>query len=128
MVTQSFNSTAMAHSRNWLPGPAVAATRPTLDSAELAPIIAMRHADVRFLLGVIGSLSVSLPLLSSTAAGMSDQSSFWQRGYPALMVTDTAMLRYPHYHLPSDTIERISWDEFARVVDGLHRVVVELAR
>lgn len=61
------------------------------------------------------------------AAGLSDQWAFWQCGYPALMVTDTAMFRYPHYHRPSDTMDKISWDEFARVVDGLDAVVAELA-
>src|SRR5207248_5216716 len=32
----------------------------------------------------------------------SDQWSFWKHGYPAIMVTDTALFRYPHYHLSTD--------------------------
>ena len=39
--------------------------------------------------------------------GFSDHWSFWQEGYPAAMVTDTAMFRYAHYHLPSDTPEKV---------------------
>jgi Zn-dependent M28 family amino/carboxypeptidase len=57
----------------------------------------------------------------------SDHWSFWQEGYPALMVTDTAPFRYPHYHTGSDTPERIGYPRLARVVAGLARVTVDLA-
>lgn len=59
--------------------------------------------------------------------GWSDQWAFWQEGYPALMVTDTALFRYPHYHQPSDTPEKIDYDRLTRVVPGLGKVVEELA-
>jgi hypothetical protein len=55
--------------------------------------------------------------------GFSDHWSFWQEGYPALMVTDTAMFRYPHYHLAEDTADKIDFERMARVVRGLERVV-----
>ena len=58
--------------------------------------------------------------------GFSDHWSFWQEGYPALMVTDTAMFRYPHYHEPEDTIDKIDFDRMARVVRGLEKVIAEL--
>ncbi|HWS73333.1 MAG TPA: M20/M25/M40 family metallo-hydrolase [Thermoanaerobaculia bacterium] len=61
-------------------------------------------------------------------AGWSDQWSFWQFGYPALMVTDTAVFRNPHYHRPTDTPETLDYERTARVVDGLLAVVRELAR
>lgn len=53
----------------------------------------------------------------------SDQWSFWREGYPGVMVTDTAPYRYPHYHLESDTPDKIDGDSFARVVAGLVEVV-----
>jgi hypothetical protein len=59
--------------------------------------------------------------------GWSDHWSFWQYDYPAIMVTDTAPFRDPHYHQPSDTIDHIDFDKLARVVDGLQRVIIELA-
>jgi acetylornithine deacetylase/succinyl-diaminopimelate desuccinylase-like protein len=59
--------------------------------------------------------------------GWSDHWSFWQAGYPAVMVTDTAPFRNPDYHTPHDTPERLSYAPFARVVAGLERVVEELA-
>ncbi len=57
----------------------------------------------------------------------SDHASFWAQGYPALMVTDTAPFRNPHYHKPSDTPEHVDFDALTRVVVGLSRVVEDLA-
>lgn len=59
--------------------------------------------------------------------GWSDHWSFWQAGYPAVMVTDTAPFRYPHYHAPEDTPDKLDYQRLARVVAGLERVVGELA-
>ena len=59
--------------------------------------------------------------------GWSDHWSFWRVGYPALMVTDTAPFRYPHYHEPSDTPDKLDYDRMARVVEGLLPVVQDLA-
>lgn len=56
----------------------------------------------------------------------SDHSSFWQMGWPAIMVTDTAPFRYPHYHQPSDTPDKVDFDRLTRVVLGLEAVVREL--
>ena len=57
----------------------------------------------------------------------SDQWSFWQHGYPAMMVTDTALFRYRHYHEPTDTPDKLDYDRFALVVSGLENVIVDLA-
>ncbi len=59
--------------------------------------------------------------------GWSDQWSFWQQGYPGIMVTDTANYRYPHYHTADDTPKQIDFDRFTRVVAGLENVVEDLA-
>ncbi|MCI0342050.1 MAG: M28 family peptidase [Planctomycetales bacterium] len=62
-----------------------------------------------------------------TGVDWSDHWSFWKEGYPAVMVTDTAPFRYPYYHHPGDTPDRIDYERTARVVAGIARVVVELA-
>ncbi|PYQ19713.1 MAG: aminopeptidase, partial [Acidobacteria bacterium] len=62
-----------------------------------------------------------------TGVGWSDHSSFWEQGYPAVMVTDTALFRYPPYHTSEDKPEKIRYDHMARVVAGLARVLVDLA-
>jgi Zn-dependent M28 family amino/carboxypeptidase len=51
--------------------------------------------------------------------GWSDQLSFWREGYPAAMVTDTAFHCYRHYHLPTDTPEKLDDARLAQVVEGL---------
>jgi hypothetical protein len=58
----------------------------------------------------------------------SDHWSFRRHGFPAIMVTDTAFNRYPHYHLPSDTPEKLDYERMARVTLGLIAVLRELAR
>lgn len=59
--------------------------------------------------------------------GWSDHWSFWQLGWPAVMVTDTALYRYHQYHTAEDTPRILVYDRFARVVEGLVAVVVDLA-
>jgi Zn-dependent M28 family amino/carboxypeptidase len=59
--------------------------------------------------------------------GWSDHWSFWQAGYHAIMVTDTALFRYPHYHASTDTPDKLDYGRMARVVMGIERVVEDLA-
>jgi Zn-dependent M28 family amino/carboxypeptidase len=40
---------------------------------------------------------------------LSDNASFWDRGYPALMITDTAFLRNPHYHQETDIADTLDY-------------------
>jgi hypothetical protein len=58
--------------------------------------------------------------------GWSDQWAYWQFGWPALMVTDTAPFRYPHYHTLRDTPDKLSYERLARVVKGLEGVLRDL--
>jgi Zn-dependent M28 family amino/carboxypeptidase len=60
-------------------------------------------------------------------AGWSDHWSFWQAGYPAVMVTDTAPFRYPWYHTAEDTPDKVDFERLAAVVDGLEAVIRALA-
>jgi len=57
----------------------------------------------------------------------SDHASFWEQGYPALMLTDTAPYRYPWYHSAQDTPDKVDYARLARVVRGLRRMLAELA-
>jgi hypothetical protein len=55
--------------------------------------------------------------------GWSDRWSFWQQGYQALMITDTAPFRYPHYHTWEDTIDKIDFEKLSRVTYGISKVI-----
>lgn len=49
----------------------------------------------------------------------SDHVPFWQAGYPAVMVTDTANFRNPHYHQPTDTLDTLDLEFLGQVTRGL---------
>lgn len=59
---------------------------------------------------------------------LSDHSPFWDSGFQALMITDTAFLRNPNYHLPSDRIDTIDFEFMRKVAMGVYYSVLELAQ
>jgi Zn-dependent M28 family amino/carboxypeptidase len=78
-----------------------------------------RHAE-------FPSEGVAAPALIP-GVGWSDHASFWEHGYPAVMLTDTAPYRYPYYHTARDTPDKVDYARLARVVRGLHGMLLELA-
>lgn len=58
----------------------------------------------------------------------SDNSSFWDQGYPALMLTDTSFLRNPHYHQATDTPETLDYGRMVEVTRGVAGAVRWLAK
>ncbi len=78
-----------------------------------------RHARVP-------SEGAALPRLVSDIT-RSDHSSFWDVGYPAFMVTDTAPFRYPYYHDTGDTPDKLDFVRLTHVVTGLVHVLDHLA-
>ncbi|WP_455221215.1 M28 family peptidase [Kaarinaea lacus] len=58
----------------------------------------------------------------------SDHLSFWREGYPAFMITDTAFYRYPYYHTAEDTPDKLSYEPFARMTEGLFMMLKSLVR
>ena len=62
------------------------------------------------------------------AIDFSDHRNYWAEGYPALMITDTAFLRNPRYHQPTDTPDTLDYRRMAEVVRLLHAGLLGLAR
>jgi hypothetical protein len=68
---------------------------------------------------------IALPVESLKApslvagVGFSDHRNFWQFGYPAVMITDTAFYRNHNYHQSGDTIDTLDFDKIAEVVKGM---------
>ncbi len=52
---------------------------------------------------------------------LSDHANFWDQGYPAVMLTDTAFLRNPHYHTERDRLETLDLDAMVELTLGLTR-------
>lgn len=62
------------------------------------------------------------------ASCRSDHVPFWELGYPAVLITDTAGLRNPHYHDPSDLPDTLDYAFLETVSRGLMRGVARLIR
>lgn len=112
-------------------------------------VIGSRHPDQGNFIAVVGNLGQEslvrrvqramlaaggpVPVESINApewlAGIdfSDHRSYWARGFPAVMITDTAFLRNPNYHEASDTPETLDYARMAAVVAGVHEAVWALA-
>jgi aminopeptidase YwaD len=62
-----------------------------------------------------------VPLRGTTLPDIrrSDHAAFWDAGYSAVMITDTASFRNPHYHKSSDTVETLDLEFLTRVANGL---------
>jgi hypothetical protein len=60
--------------------------------------------------------------------GWSDHWAFARHGFQALMITDTALFRYPHYHQPTDTPDKVDVEKLARLVKGIERVIRDAVR
>lgn len=95
------------------------------------------QASVSLLEGVEGALRTvpELPVEHIVVPGdgialpesrLSDHSSFWDQGFPALMITDTSFYRNPHYHRASDTVETLDFPFLARVTQGVCEAVRRL--
>jgi len=58
---------------------------------------------------------------------LSDNASFWDAGYPALMLTDTAYLRNRHYHQASDRLDTLDFEFLAQATDAVVAAVIRVA-
>jgi Zn-dependent M28 family amino/carboxypeptidase len=61
-----------------------------------------------------------------TGVDLSDHSNYWRYDFPAVMVTDTAFMRNPHYHTDKDLPETLDYGKMAEVVKGLHFAILDL--
>jgi hypothetical protein len=73
----------------------------------------------------IGVQSLTAPA-AVPGVDFSDHLNYWKYKFPAVMITNTAFFRNPHYHLPSDKIETLNFDKMAEVVRGVYWTVVHL--
>lgn len=109
------------------------------------PLMRMVYPDTGNFIGIVGNFSSrhltrslfrafqknkSLPVVRLTvpfggwlmpSVRLSDHSSFWDNGFSAVMITDSAFYRNPHYHRPSDVMETLDFDFMAELVKSLVR-------
>lgn len=81
--------------------------------------------------GMAGSCEVPVHSMNApravTGIDFSDHRSFWDRDFPAVMVTDTAFFRNPRYHTARDTPDQLDYVRMAQVVQGLFGAVNALS-
>ena len=65
------------------------------------------------------SLNVPLNGRILPAVRLSDHASFWDAGFNAVMITDSAFYRNPYYHTEWDTMEKLDYDFMAELVESL---------
>jgi len=91
--------------------------------------------DRKLIKQVKGSMkgATDLPVYSMCAPksfpglDFSDHLNFWNQGYTAVMITDTAFYRNWAYHTSGDTLQRLDFDRMAKVVLGVYEAVVQMA-
>lgn len=54
----------------------------------------------------------------------SDHINFWNEGYPAIMITDTAFYRNQHYHTGGDVPEILDYEKMAEVLKGVYYMIL----
>lgn len=64
---------------------------------------------------------------TTTGVTLSDHASYERFGFPALMITDTAFMRYPYYHTVADTPDKLDYASLAQVVGGLSKMIAAMA-
>jgi len=81
---------------------------------------AMRSASSQSVRSINGPRSL-------LGADLSDHASYWDAGYPAVMITDTAFYRNTGYHTAADLPETLDYDRLAEVVRGVYAAILHLA-
>jgi len=95
-----------------------------------------RFSDIRLTRKVKGAMRAASPLPVRSLSGprwipgvdFSDHHPYWDRGFPALMVTDTAFNRNRDYHTEADTPERLDYRRMALVIQGVDAAIRELSK
>jgi acetyl-CoA carboxylase biotin carboxylase subunit len=96
-------------------------------------VVAAWTPSAPLVLRVASAWSGEVPIVGVAApetvrqVALSDHWSYWQMGYPAVMITDTAFLRNPHYHRPTDTADTLDYRSMTSVVRSLRSVITDLA-
>lgn len=154
LVGSFIHSRELAHARTALRGmislEMLGFTDPRPGSQMMPPALMGKYPNVGTFIGIVGN-EASAGLLQTVTAAMksvpdlpvefiavpgdgkllgetrlSDHSSFWDRGFPALMITDTSFFRNPHYHKESDAPETLDYDFLAKVTTGVWAATLEL--
>ena len=97
-------------------------------------VLAGRLADAGLLRRIKTAMSIAAPLpvhsinAPLTSVDFSNHASYWQHNYRAVMLTDSAFYRNPHYHELSDTPDTLDYQRMAQAVQQVHAATLEMTR
>ncbi len=75
----------------------------------------------------IQTLMINFPA-NDDLASLSDHRNYWQMGYPAVMITDTATVRNgANYHSITDTIDTLDFDRMTEVVNSSYNAIIKIS-
>lgn len=82
--------------------------------------------------GMLGQNELSVRSINAPASipgvDFSDHRNYWNFGYDAVMITDTAFYRNPNYHTAADTPEKLDYNRMSKVVEGVYYTVINFAK
>jgi hypothetical protein len=114
-----------------LPGSALAIMRERgIDPATGNFLVLLGNADSRALLEEFDAaldLSPEIPVAALEMPGLLDHLTYWDEGFPAVLLTDTSYLRNPHYHLLTDTCETLDFERLAIQSERLAHALIRMA-
>jgi Zn-dependent M28 family amino/carboxypeptidase len=93
------------------------------------PLVRQLEQEAQRHVAQLKTLSLVVPGRGETMphTRRSDQASFWDVGYPAVMLTDTANFRNPHYHRETDTVDTLNLEFLSSVATTVTGAVIQLA-
>jgi aminopeptidase YwaD len=96
---------------------------------ESQPLVAAVEQSARQAVPTLKTLGLAVPGRGEVLPDVrrSDHAAFWDEGFPAVMLTDTANFRNPHYHQPTDTLETLNLGFLEDVVEAVAASVKTLA-
>ena len=57
---------------------------------------------------------------------LSDHVNYWNYGFNAVMINDTAMIRNKNYHTINDTINTLDFEKMTEVVNGCYHAIINM--
>ena len=78
--------------------------------------------------GLVLCIPAALPVKWVPDIELSDHRGYWEQGFPALMITDTAPLRNPNYHKSTDRLATLDPRIMARLYRQLQKSVWRMCR
>ncbi|HEX9154428.1 MAG TPA: M28 family peptidase [Nitrospira sp.] len=100
-----------------------------IGNEESRPLVTAIERSAARSVPTLKTLGLAVPGRGMTLPNVrrSDHAAFWDEGFQAVMLTDTANFRNPHYHQPTDTIDTLNLTFLEGVVDTVVASVKEIA-